>query len=629
MNTARVHVHPEKKTCRLEPSMYGIFFEEINHAGDGGLYAELVRNRSFCDACIPEGTARYREEVRTAGGHCERFSLADLLPGWELALTGEAQGSMAPWIAQPRNPAVPNQLKLTVSDLKNGHVELTNLGHWGMALRAEDYRLTVICRGHGISSLRAEVRTPDGEVLAEAPITGIGEEFEKKTVILHAAHVASKCRLVLIPGEEGELYLDFVSLFPVHTYKDRENGMEPRVAEMIAALKPAFMRFPGGCIVEGISLENAFTFKRTLGPVEDRPGCWNLWGYHRTDGLGFHEYLQFCEDIGAAGMYVCNCGMSCQPRQGQLGDEETVAWFLQDALDALDYALAPVSNPWGALRAQNGHPEPFNLRYVEIGNENYGPDYEQRYDRFHAELKKHYPDLIYIANDSGFKTREPANFDMVDEHFYMTPDGMTILDHRYDKRRRNGVKIYVGEYAANGNAGIGNMAAAASEACFLIHLERNADLVTMASFAPLLCHMQGRNWSVNLICYEDHKIFGIPSYHVQKLFREHMAETIVETETETASFAKEAHVGAIGGLDKNGELILKLSNFSAWPTELQLDIPHEYTLSAVYEIAADSPETENSLDEPEKVSAHALSAAAVPTMRPYGVYVLRFAPTGR
>ncbi len=623
MNFSKISVRPENKKFDLSPDMYGIFFEEINHAGDGGLYAELVRNRNFCDACVPEGSVYYHNGVRTAGNHYEAISLDDLLPGWELRTTGNAKGKIEPWIAQPRNPEIPNQLKLTACCMKDGAVEVINRGYYGIAVGAEEYRLTVICRSNGVGSLRASLRTPAGETVAETLVSGIGESFEKKTVTLTAAHAADKCVLVLAPCEEGEVYFDFVSLFPVHTFCDRENGTTPRVAEMIAALQPAFMRFPGGCIVEGISLENAFTFKKTIGPIEDRPGCWDLWGYRRTDGLGYHEYLQFCEDLGAEAMYVCNVGMSCQGRSSQLADEETFQYFLQDAIDAIEYAIAPTGNKWGALRAENGHPEPFKLRYVEIGNENWGADYESRYDRFYEKLKSLFPDLVYIANDSGFKKRENPNFDMVDEHFYLTPAGMAAIDNRYTSYRRDGVKIYVGEYAANQEVGIGDMSAAAAEAAFLIHLENNSDVVKMASYAPLLCHMQNRQWPVNLICYEDSRIFGIPSYHVQKLFREQAAKTIVETEVEVCSFAREAKVRAVGGLDENGELILKVVNFSKWETEVELDVPN-YSLTAAVAVTADSPETQNSLEEPNKVSARAVELAEKPVLKPYGVYVLRF-----
>lgn len=624
MNLTTISVKPEQTKFALSPNMYGIFFEEVNHAGDGGLYAERVRNRNFCDARIPEGTAYYKGGVRTAASHYEAFSLEDLLPGWELRVTGKARGVMEPWLAQPRNPAVPNQLKLTASSLSEGAVELINHGYWGMAVAAEEYRLTLICRGQGVRSLRASLRTPAGDTVAETVITAIGDTFEKKTATLTAAYPADKCRLVLAPCEEGEVYFDFVSLFPVNTFCGRENGADPRLAGMIAALKPAFMRFPGGCIVEGISMENAFTFKRTVGPVEDRPGCWNLWGYRRTDGMGYHEYLQFCEDIGAEAMYVCNCGMSCQARNSQSADEATIQWFLQDAIDAIEYALAPITNPWGALRAQNGHPEPFALRYVEIGNENNGPDYERRYDRFYAELKRRFPDLVYIVNDSTLKDREEPNFDLIDEHFYLTPSGMAAITSRYDSYRRDGAKIYVGEYAANQEVGIGDMAAAAAEAAFLLHLESNGDVVTMASYAPLLCHMQNRQWPVNLICYEDSRVFGIPSYHVQKLFREQQPQTIVETGVETVSFTGEAQVRALGGLAADGTLIVKAVNFSAWPTEATLQLPAGYRMTAAYEVAADTPETENSPDEPEKVAAREIPVAETPVLRPYGVYVFRF-----
>jgi alpha-N-arabinofuranosidase len=624
MNSTYITMNPTQKKFDLNKDMYGVFFEEINHSGDGGLYAELIRNRNFCDAKLPEGTTYYNGSIRTATGHREDFSIEDPLPAWQARTTGQTSFQMEPWFDEPRNPAVPNQLKLTVSNVDEGTIELVNNGYWGMSVDNDDYCLTIISKSPNIQCLKVSIQTPNGEKLAETTINGIEKDFQKQTVYLTPLFHANKCILVLSPCENGEIYFDYVSLFPVHTFKDRENGMNTRIASMIAALKPGFMRFPGGCIVEGISMENAFTFKRTIGAVEDRTGCWNLWGYRRTDGIGYHEYLQFCEDIGARAMYVCNCGMSCQGRSSQLANSETIQYFLQDAIDAIDYAMAPITNKWGALRAKNGHIDPFELRYIEIGNENWGADYEKRYDIFYRTLKERYPNLLYIINDSARKEQEPFDFDLVDEHYYVTPSMFPAMEKKYDHYNRNNYKVYVGEYAANQDVGLGNMAAAAAEASFMINMERNGDVVTMASYAPLLCHVQNRIWPVNLICYEDDVVYGIPSYYVQKLFNCQKAKTIVDTVVKTTSFSDEAKVHAIGGLDDNGQIILKAVNFSCESTMAHIDVPYGYALTEIFEIAAETPESENTIQYPTNVAIKNIRAESNLLLKPYGVYVFCF-----
>ncbi len=313
--------------------------------------------------------------------------------------------------------------------------------------------------------------------------------------------------------------------------------------------------------------------------------------------------------------------MSCQARNTELGDQKAIDEFLQDAIDAIDYATADITNKWGKLRAENGHPEPFNLKYIEIGNENHGEEYIKRYKYFYSKLKSKYPNFKYIINDTKYDENE-VEFDIIDEHFYTTPELLPALAEKYDKYDRGSFKVYVGEYAANQDVGIGNMAAAVSEASFMINMERNGDVVTMASYAPLLCHVQDRTWPVNLICYEGDVVFGISSYHVQKLFNNYLAKTIIETNVITKSFANEAKVHAIAGIDNNDNIVLKIANFSCYETKLNIRGLEEYDIINVFEIASTSPEDSNSIENPDRINAREINMDNHSIIKPYGVYTI-------
>ena len=617
MSQANITIRESQVGCKPNPGMYGIFFEEINHAGEGGIYAELVRNRSFMDARIPEGTTYYDGRVRTPNQHEESFPLDDLLPGWETIPGGE--GRMEPWYHDPRNPKVPNQMKLTVSAEGFG---VRNTGFWGMGIAPGGYRLTLIARTEGIESIEASIEAGDGRILSSTVISGFKGEFTKQVVEIACEEACADGALVLRPQGMGTVYFDYVSLFPKDTFRGRENGLRRDLAEKLEALHPAFVRFPGGCIVEGITLENAFRFEQTIGPVEDREGCWNLWGYRRSDGLGYHEYLELCEDLGAAGMYVCNCGMSCQARQAELGDDRQIAAFLDDAVNAISYALSPVGTKWGDERAKNGHPKPFPLQYIEIGNENSGLHYQKCYQIFYRKLKLLFPDLIYIIDDPNEVSEE--QYDLVDEHFYCTPHFFPSIFHRYDGYDRNR-QVYVGEYAANDQVGIGNLAGAASEACFMLGMEKNGDVVQLASYAPLLCNVNDRRWPVNLINFDSTRNFALPSYYVQKLFEEVLPEQMVACEAEAVSFTGAEQVFANAG-KKDGKLIVKAVNCGPEPCEAQFALERSYRSAEVRMVCGDSPKEENSLDEPERIH---VTTASLPvegksftyTLKPYGTYV--------
>lgn len=648
-NSVRIRIDSQVHKHDLNPYMYGVFFEEINHSGDGGLYPELVRNRSFCDAKLPEGTVYYDGHMRNAtsydlasvageefGGR-EYDPEAALLEGWKLRTTGNVLARIEPWFLNPRNPKVANQLKCTVSNTSQGECSIINEGFWGMHFKPGKYFLTIIARGEGIQSLQAEVITPSGATLASILVDGIEQTFTKHVLEVNIETQARGCKLHLKPTADGVLYLDFVSLFPQDTYKGRANGMRKDLAETIAALHPKFFRFPGGCLVEGVSFENAFHFRDTLGPVEDRPGKWTLWWYRRSDGIGFHEYLQFCEDIGAEAMYVFNCGITCQLRKAQYANWQQMEEVLQEAIDALDYAMAPSDTPMGALRAANGHPEPFKVRYVEIGNENHGRKYVERYNYCYRALKQRYPQIEFIMT-TDYDTRmefspdwldnepvRPEAIELVDVHYYEAPQTMVGLKQVIDNFERGGPKLYVGEFGTTSGAGIGNMASACAEAALMITMENNGDLVRLASFAPLMCNINDRKWPVNLICFDDQAVFGIPSYHVQKLFFNNMEKTVVHAEAEVRSFNDEAKVSVVSGIAEDGSIIVKLSNFSYNVSKTSFDLDFAWKEARVWEITADSPTDTNDESMPERVCAKQVDFSKEDfVMRPYSVYLLRF-----
>lgn len=516
----------------VSPLLYGAFFEEINHAGDGGLYAELVRNRSFEDASAPDG--------------------------WTTVARG-ARADIALDESRPLNAGNRRALRLEIASDGAGNgagrAGIANEGYWGMAVRAgELYDLSLHARRDDRFSgaLDVSLESADGRVLAQSRITGLSPEWKRHAVSLRATASDPKARLVITSSSPGTVGLDVVSLFPRRTWKGRANGLRFDLAEKIATMKPAFIRFPGGCFVEGNFLQNAFRWKTTIGDITLRPGHLNdNWGYRSTDGLGFHEYLQMCEDMNAEPLFVINCGMA---HRDIVPLNELDPW-VQDALDAVEYANGPITSKWGALRARNGHPAPFGLKLIQVGNENGGPAYDERYARFYDALKSRYPGIRLIANLWG-GTPKSRPIDILDEHYYNSPQFFVANARRYDTYDRKGPKIYVGEYAVTQGAGTGNLAAALGEAAFMTGMERNADIVVMSSYAPLLVNVNDRRWNPDAIVFDSATSYGTPSYYVQRLFAHHRADRSLPMQITTESKTPRA-TGGIG--------------LSTWRTQAEFD----------------------------------------------------------
>jgi len=512
---ATLTVHVDRPGATISPLLYGLFFEEINRAGDGGLYAEMVHNRSFEDADKPVG--------------------------WSLTKSPGVEATMALDTSRPLNDKNRRSLRLDVTRLDRSdvfRVLLRNEGFKGMSIEAgAEYHLSLYARCAG--GLKGPLVVILGESQsAIAQIDGIGPEWKKFECTLRVAETTASARLMLAPCSTGTLWLDMVSLFPKETWKGRPNGLRPDLAEMLAAMKPAFVRFPGGCYVEGNKLANAFRWKDSIGDLAQRPGHWNLWGYRSTDGLGYHEYLQMCEDLKAEPLYVINCGMAHEDRVpvDQMGP------WVQDALDAIEYANGPVTSKWGGLRAKAGHPAPFNLKYMEIGNENGGPLYQERYRLFYDAMKARYPEIILVADERT--TQRPT--EILDEHYYNNPEFFIHNAERYDKYDRKGPKIYVGEYAVTQNCGRGNLRGAIGEAAFMTGMERNSDIVVMSSYAPLFVNCGWRQWNPDAINFDSSRVYGTPSYHVQKMFGQNRGDVVLPIDLHAPLMEVGAKGGAIG-----------------------------------------------------------------------------------
>ena len=504
---------------------YGLFFEEINHAGDGGLYAELVRNRNFAEGL--EGWTAYG--------------------GAQLSLVSNHLLNTA-----QRNALCINTTGATASKMMG----VTNSGFWGMGIvRDSTYRLSFYAKGVAgfQNNIRVRLLSNDGKtVIGEAKAEGTVSpgSWNKLTATVKATGSDRKGQLLLLTGTSGRLYVDVVSLFP-YTWKNRPNGLRPDLAQLLADTKPSFLRFPGGCYVEGEgSYDNTFQWKKTIGPIEERPGHLNQnWRYWSSDGLGFDEYLQLCEDLGAAPMFVVNIGLG----HGYTFTLEETKALVQDALDAIEYANGDTSTKWGAMRAANGHPEPYNLKFIEIGNENYqSNDYGERYDMFYRAIKEKYPEIVTIANVEAWGTDNPSwryeyPVEIVDEHYYRSHSWMRSNYNKYDYYPRT-IKVYNGEYAANASGTYGqygNMNSALGEAVYMMGMERNSDVCVMASFAPIFTHEEDPRWAYDMIHFNASGNFVTPSYYVQRLMNEHLGkQNLLWTESgNQVNVAGKAQVG--------------------------------------------------------------------------------------
>jgi len=532
LGQVQLTLHPDNYGTDISQSQYGIFFEEINHAADGGLWSEMISNRSFEDN----------------NQQPERWWASD---GTQIELASSHLMNSA------------QQQYLHVIPSASG-AEICNGGYWGMRLDGQSsYTLTFFARADVAFSTTLTANLISQENLATylstAKSISIGTTWQKISMtISDTKHVNGKAFLSLQTTSAKEFDIDVVSLMPAETYKG--HGCRKDLAQMLEDLKPRFMRFPGGCYVEGQLSNgdrNRFEWKKTIGPIEERPGHWNInWNYRSSDGFGFHEMLQLSEDIGAVPLFVVNIGLG----HGWYQDINDLDEFIQEALDAIEYANGATTTTWGAVRAANGHPAPFGLKYIEIGNENYNNNiwgnsdqsyqYPERYYMFYQAIKAKYPDIVCIGNVESWGTDNPSwrnvyPVDALDEHYYRAPSWFVNNYEKYDSYNRNGPKIYPGEYAVTSNYGTtGNLAAALGEAVYMQGMERNSDIVTMASYAPIFVNVNDQKWMPDMIRFDATYSYGTPSYYVQKLMSQKLGtRNITWTEEGNSEFASANYGG--------------------------------------------------------------------------------------
>ncbi len=525
----------------VPPTLYGIFFEEISHAGEGGLYAELIRNRGFEDAnvppscrvengvLIPPRTPHFWRDPEVSAWTMP-WTVTSRWPGWSLETTGGASAAIDLVDVEPLTGATPHSLQVTIASLPagDGRVAIANEGFWGISVTdGRDYRLRFHARsGQGFAGpLRASLEGADGQTIASETFTAPPAAWTQYRATLRAGRTDPHARFVLSFGSTGRVWVDFVSLFPADTFHGRPDGLRRDLAETIAALKPAFIRWPGGCFVEGITIQTRARWKTTLGPVEERPGTFSPWGYWSSDGFGYREFLQFAEDIGADALYVANAGVSCAFRSGTYLPDADLPDLIEDTLNAIEYAIGPVTSTWGSLRAKHGHPTAFPLKYVEIGNEQQGSKYGRRVAAFSRAIKARYPGIkialsSWIAGIDRDAIAAARPIDIVDEHAYKPLHWAVEHFDSFATYPREGWDLYIGEFATNGGVGRGNLLAALNDAAYMMSMEKNGDLVKMGSYAPLLENVNHPDWQVNLIHFDSARVYGRASYYVNRLFAE-------------------------------------------------------------------------------------------------------------
>jgi alpha-L-arabinofuranosidase len=536
----------------VSPRLIGVFFEDINFGADGGLNAELVKNGSFE---FPSG-----------------------LMGWSTGAPGAARSeNIDVRVDKPAYATNPHYLRISASDSQAAS-SIANEGFRGIGVRAgERYQFSMTARTNGghAASVRISLIDQDDAVLAAAEIPEISTAWEQHSAVLVPNRTFAKARLVITLVGPGDVDVDMVSLCPEKTWKNRPHGLRNDLAQKLSDLKPAFLRFPGGCIVEGRTLESRYQWKTTIGDRTERKLIVNRWNsefahrltpdYFQTFGLGFFEYFQLAEDIGAEPLPILNCGMACQFNSGELVPLDQLGPYIQDALDLIEFANGPIASPWGAKRAALGHPEPFGMKLLGVGNEQWGPQYFERYEVFAKALKEQHPEIELVSGSGPFPADKNFKFawpllrglkaDIVDEHCYAMPDWFLRSATRFDDYDRQGPKVFMGEYAAqsidicspdNRN----NLRCALAEAAFLTGIERNSDVVVMSSYAPLFGHEDAWQWRPNLIWFDNLASYATPNYYVQQLFSRNRGDVVLPVELTDARPPRPAAGGI--GLVTNG-----------------------------------------------------------------------------
>ena len=589
----------------ISPDLFGVFFEDLSYAADGGLYAELVQNRSF------EYSASDKKEWNS-------------LTAWEYVTQGYSYGTLSVESAHPVHPNNPHYLLLNIEDAGQEGLGISNSGYDGITVKAgQQYNFSVYMQQLSPKPIPVTVQLRDkkGTVYGSATFATQADGWKKYNSVLTANQSADSLKLFVLAKQPGKLAIDEVSLFPQNTFKGETNGLRADLAQAIADLQPKFMRFPGGCLVHGDGLGNMYRWKNTIGPVEQRIQQRNIWNYHQSVGLGFYEYFRFCEDIGAKPLPVVAAGVSCQNSGGtwRIGSTGQKALpltdmqdYIQDVLDLIEYANGQVSSKWGAQRAAAGHPKPFNLQYVGIGNEDkQTDDFRLRFKMIYDVVKAKHPEITVVGTvgpspsgddyDQGWKLANTLDIPIVDEHFYEKPEWFLSNNARYDSYNRKKSEVYIGEYASQGNALIN----ALTEAAFMTSIERNGDVVRMASYAPLLANSSHTSWNPNLIYFNNSSWVPTVNYYVQQLFSVNRGDNyIANVVTFTGIAGKDSTLAASCVKDsKTGDIIIKIVNAGANSTTSKIDLKalNIQSKKARLNILTGKPYDKNTLNEPVKL----------------------------
>jgi len=601
-------VATDQPAADVQATMWGIFFEDINLGADGGLYAELVKNRSF-EFAVP-------------------------LMGWKEMKTEGASGSLLIQNRGEKNKTNPRFLRATKKGT-GGKYGFSNEGFRGMGVRAgEIYECSVWARQASWApmALTIELQNATGAVIGKAAIAVSGSAWQQQKVSFTATATDPKAKLVIWLDSKASIDLDMISLFPQKTWKNRPGGLRPDLVQLLADMHPGFLRFPGGCIVEGRELATRYQWKKTIGKIEEREVLVNRWNtefahrptpdYFQSFGLGFFEYFQLAEDIGAEPLPILNCGMACQFNSGEVVPTEQLEPFIQDALDLIEFANgSATTTQWGKLRADLGHPAPFNLKLMGVGNEQWGEQYVERHPIFTKAIKDKYPDIRLVSSVGPFPDGEQFDYltkemtalkaDIVDEHYYRNPEWFLQNASRYDHYARTGPRIFAGEYAAQSVAVVSpdnknNWRCAISEAAFMTGLERNADLIHMASYAPLFAHTEGWQWTPNLIWFDNLSSYGTPNYYVQKLYATNKGSKVLPILYQNAAATGQDGLYASSTFDAaTGDIIVKIVNTTAAAKSAEIRLEGLKKTSGtgkLFILKSDNPEAVNSLDQPMTVS---------------------------
>lgn len=607
--TNELVVKANKPGAPVQPTMYGIFFEDINFGADGGLYAELVKNRSF--------------------------EFPQTFMGWNtfgnVSVREDGPFDKNPHYVRLGNPGHAHK-----------HTGIENEGFFGIGVEKDhEYRFTVWARtvDSEKSKIRVELTDPDTmgdkQAICKQDLEITGKEWKKYTVTLKPGKTEAKAHLrIFLCKPESTVDLEHVSLFPVDTWKGHENGMRKDLAQKLADLHPGVFRFPGGCIVEGTDLATRYQWKNTVGPVENRPLNENRWhytftnrfypDYFQTYGLGFYEYFLLSEEIGSEPLPILNVGLACQY---QNNDPKAHAWgndlqqYIDDALDLVEFANGSTDTEWGKLRAEMGHPEPFNLKYIGIGNEQWGEEYPEHLKPFITAMRKAHPEIKIIGssgpNSEGkdfdylWPQMKELKADLVDEHFYRPESWFLSQGRRYDNYDRKGPKVFAGEYACHGKGKKYNhFNAALLEAAFMTGLERNADVVHMATYAPLFAHVEGWQWRPDMIWFDNLRSFPTCSYYVQQLYATNKGDNVLPLTMNGKTVAGDPDQNGLFAsavIDKTDNCyIVKVANVSEHPQDLNITfdgMPKKSEISGgkVITLHSDTETAENSLDNPAEI----------------------------